>query len=146
MHGFRLWLYGLAVPAGAEEAVDQPLQIEVRREVGGRIYARVLGGNAFANVLAYWHAIADEVGRRPASELLLVDELVGPALGADEWHALVAEVGPRLGWLRIAHVKPNGLDTVEHCVLAAMEAGLEAQVFVNEQHASVWLRYGRPAN
>lgn len=146
MHGFRLWLYGLAVPAGAEEAVDQPLQIEVRREVGGRIYARVLGGNTFANVLAYWHAIADEVGRRPASELLLVDELVEPALGADEWHALVAEVGPRLGRLRIAHVKPNGLDTVEHCVLAAMEAGLEAQVFVNEQHASVWLRYGRPAN
>lgn len=115
--------------------------LELRREAVGRLRAHVGGAATFANTLAYWRAIADALATQPARHLLLVDELVGPSLSAEDWAALVAEVGPRLGRLRIAHVKPNGLDTVEHCVLSAIDAGLSAQVFEDEHLASVWLRY-----
>lgn len=115
--------------------------IELRREPVGRLHVTVHGAATPANTHAYWRAIAEALEAQPATELLLVDELVGPSLTAAEWAALVAEVGPRLGRLRIAHVKPRGLDTVEHCALSAMAAGLEAQVFEDESHASVWLRY-----
>jgi hypothetical protein len=102
----------------------------------------VEGAASFANTLGYWRAIAEALERQPAQELLLVDELVGPPLTAEDWAALVVAVGPRLGNLRIAHVKPHGLEAVEHCVLSAIGAGLMAQVFEDEQRASVWLRYG----
>ena len=122
--------------------MDDDVRIELRREAGGRLYARVTGATTLANTLAYWRAIADAQQAQPARELLLIDELEGPPLGAGEWRVLVQEVGPRLGALRIAHVKPRGLDTVEHCVLMAMESGLQAQVFIDRKQASLWLSYG----
>lgn len=118
------------------------LVMAMHRESGGRLYVHVEGAATLANTFAYWRRIADAVEAHPARELLLVDELAGPALGEDDWSALVAEVGPRLGRLRIAHVKPRGMDTVEYCVLKAMQSGLEANVFQDEHRASVWLRYG----
>lgn len=121
--------------------MDDDFHLELRREAVGRLHAHVEGRATLENTLAYWRAIADAIEAQPARHLLLVDELVGPALTAGDWAALVAEVGPRLGNLRIAHVKPRGLDTVEHCALSAMQAGLEAQVFEDERRASVWLRY-----
>ena len=122
--------------------MQDDVQIVLRREAGSRLHARVGGRTTLANTLAYWRAIAEAVEAQPARELLLVDELVGPPLSAGEWRALVDEVGPRLGQLRIAHVKPRGLDTVEYCVLSAIEAGLQAQVFTDPQRASLWLSYG----
>lgn len=116
--------------------------LQLRREPMGRLRAHVAGNATFANTLAYWRAIADALERQPARELLLVDELVGPSLTAEDWAALVADVGHRLGNLRIAHVKPRGLDTVEHCVLSAIGSGLMAQVFEDESRANMWLRYG----
>ncbi|WP_202839621.1 hypothetical protein [Luteimonas saliphila] len=122
--------------------MDDDVHMELRREAGGRLHAHVTGTTTLPNTLAYWRAIADAVAAQPARQLLLVDELGGPPLSADEWRTLVAEVGPRLGRLRIAHVKPRGLDTVEYCVLSALDAGLQAQVFVDAQSASLWLSYG----
>lgn len=116
-------------------------QIDLRRLVDGRLYVKVRGAATYPNTLAYWQAVAEAIEAQPAHELLLVDELVGPPLEAADWQRLVVEVGPRLGALRIAHVKPRGLDTVEHCVLSAMAAGLDARVFEDERLASVWLRY-----
>ena len=77
---------------------------------------------------------------------LLIDELVGAPMSEAEWKRLVAEIGPRLGQLRIAHVKPLGLDTVEYCVLSAMGAGLDARVFEDERAANLWLHYGPPVD
>jgi len=58
---------------------------------------------------------------------------------------VVDEVGADLANLRIAHVKPHGLGTVEYCVLQALESGLEAQVFSDRKSASLWLSYGESA-
>lgn len=121
--------------------MDDDLRIELRREAVGRLHVHVRGTATLANTLVYWRAIVEAVRKQPASELLLIDELVGPLLTAQDWAALVDEVGPGLGALRIAHVKPRGVGTVEHCVLAAMASGLEAQVFEDVHRASVWLRY-----
>ncbi|MBJ6979965.1 hypothetical protein [Luteimonas sp. MC1895] len=92
---------------------------------------------------AYWSAIVAEAARDRPDYLLLVDELRGPALGAEDWRALVDRlVGTGLEAVRIAHVKPNGLDAVEHCELSARQHGFEARVFVDERAARLWLRYG----
>lgn len=125
--------------------MDDGVRIRLSREGGGRLHAHVSGSTSLANTLAYWRAIADAVEQKPARELLLVDELEGPPLDAVQWRTLVDEVGPRLGALRIAHVKPRGLDTVEYCVLMAMESGLQAQVFSDLTRASLWLSYGEDA-
>jgi len=122
--------------------MQDDLQIEIRRQPGDILHVHVRGEGTFANALTYWHAIADAIDMQPAQALLLVDESTGPALTAAEWVRLVGDVGPRLGRVRIAHVKPQGLDTVEYCVLAAMGAGLDARVFEDARMASLWLRYG----
>ncbi len=125
--------------------MDGEVHTRLRREAGGRLCAHVTGRSTFANTLAYWRAIADALERQPARELLLIDELVGPGLDADQWRRLVGKVGPRLGALRIAHVRPHGLDTVEYCVLQAIDSGLQAQVFSDRKSASLWLSYGEGA-
>src|SRR5690606_20930066 len=118
-------------------ALAEDLRLELRREAGGRLYVRVGGSASLDNTLAYWRMIVDAVRAQPARELLLVDELVGPSLGEDDWRRLVAEVGEHLGDLRIAHVLPRGPDTVEYCVLHAIGAGLQAQVFSDPMTASI---------
>lgn len=122
---------------------DDP-KIDFSRQSGGLLHVHVTGTASFASALAYWQAIAEAIEARPARMLLLIDELRGPAMTEAEWKRLVADVGPRLGQLRIAHVKPHGLDTVEYCVLSAMGAGLDARVFEDERMANLWLRYGPP--
>lgn len=121
--------------------MDEAFRVELHREAVGRLYVYVTGPATLENTFAYWREIVAAVRAQPASELLLIDELVGPPLTAEDWSALVAEIGADLANMRIAHVKPRGVDTVEHCVLAAMASGLEAQVFGDEHRASVWLRY-----
>ncbi len=121
--------------------MDGDLSLALRRQ-GEELQVRVAGPNTRGNTFGYWRAIAEAIEARPAGLLLLVDELVGPALPAQDWRELVAEIGPRLGRLRVAHVKPRGVDTVEHCMLSALDSGLEAQVFADVRAASLWLRYG----
>ena len=104
---------------------------------------RVTGAGTFENTIAYWKAIVAEVQRRDFSAVLLIDELHGEPLGKEQWQALVATMaGQGLEYLRIAHVKPNGLQTVEYCEIYAKEAGLDTHVFADEQSAAIWLRYG----
>ena len=102
----------------------------------------VSGDNTLANTIAYWTRILREVRSRPRP-VLLVDELRGPPLSADDWHVLVGSMaGSALRDVRIAHVKPSGLDALEFCELHAKDAGFDARVFVDEAEASRWLRYG----
>ncbi|MBJ6982204.1 MULTISPECIES: hypothetical protein [unclassified Luteimonas] len=121
------------------------LSIVIAREPGATVRTHVRGPASLAATMAYWRAIVAEVAREPARHLMLVDELRGPALTAQDWQSLVAMlVGSGLEGMRIAHVKPNGLDQIEHCELSATQAGFQARVFSDERIAGLWLRYGSP--
>ncbi|MEO6104139.1 MAG: hypothetical protein ABIP44_10945 [Pseudoxanthomonas sp.] len=105
--------------------------------------AWVTGEGTLQNTLAYWEAIVVELGARPAPALLLVDELRGESLPEQAWRQLVeAMEGTVLEQLRIAHVRPFGLQSVEFCELFALEAGMRARVFSSEDEAIMWLRHG----
>lgn len=105
--------------------------------------ASVRGEGSLENTLAYWQAIVAKLTERPAPTLLLIDEMHGDPLPEQGWQQLVeAMKGTSLEQLRIAHVKPLGLQSVEYCELFALEAGLRARVFSSEEEAVMWLRYG----
>ena len=113
--------------------------------VGLRV--EVHGANSFDNTLAYWQAIVAEVRRSKPASLLLVDELEGPSLDAAQWLVLVSSMrGLGLEPVRIAHVRPAGLEQLEHCEIFAVELGFQARVFVDERAAELWLRYGEAEN
>lgn len=118
------------------------LSIAKSREAG-TLRVHVRGPASFEATMAYWREIMEESHRDRPDFVLLIDELRGPALGAVEWQALVASLrGSNLETVRIAHVKPHGLDEVEYCELSARQVGFQARVFVNERLARLWLRYG----
>lgn len=110
----------------------------------GTLWVQVAGESTLANTLSYWQAILDEILReRPPGGLLLVDELEGVPLSEGQWRELVAAMrGRGLEGLRIAHVKPRGLEKLEYCEMNAREAGLDARAFDHERAAEIWLRYG----
>jgi hypothetical protein len=113
------------------------------RADGPLLRARVTGTGSLPSTIAYWLQIAAEVRARKPAALLLIDELQGPALSPDQWQSLVEGMKQQgLETVRIAHVKPLGLQTVEHCEIYAREIGLDARVFDNETNARLWLRYG----
>lgn len=110
---------------------------------GKTLRALVRGDGNYANTLGYWRSIAAELCERRPLGLLLVDETSGEPMSGEEWQTLVrAMVGEGLERVRIAHVKPFGLQRIEYCELYSREAGYEARVFTNENEASLWLRYG----
>ncbi len=120
---------------------QRDLEVQFQPHPAG-LRVHVTGANTLANTIAYWTRVLREVRARPRA-VLLVDELRGPPLSPDDWHVLVgAMAGTALQDVRIAHVKPRGLDTVEFCELHAKDAGFDARVFVHEDEASRWLRYG----
>jgi len=105
--------------------------------------AWVRGEGTLDNTLAYWQAIVAEVAERRSRALLLIDELRGDPLSEAQWRQLVEMIrGGVLDQVRIAHVKPLGLQMIEYCELFAIEAGMKARVFSNEAEAALWLRHG----
>lgn len=118
------------------------LSIQFSRHAQG-LRVQVSGPSSFDNTVAYWRAIATELQSRPRDALLLIDELHGEPLSADEWLSLVLAMdGKGLDRLRIAHVKPLGLHDIEHCEIFARDAGIEARVFADERAGEHWLRNG----
>lgn len=114
---------------------------------GDVLRALVQGHATYANTLEYWQRVAAVLRERKPHGLLLIDETSGEPLTAEEWKALVeAMAGEGLESVRIAHVKPFGLQRIEYCELYAREAGLDARVFTNETEAMFWLRYGEAAH
>jgi hypothetical protein len=113
------------------------------QSAGRLLRVHVTGTSSFASTIAYWLQIVAEVRARKPAAVLLIDELQGRALSADEWQSLVEGTKQQgLETVRIAHVKPMGLQSVEYCEIYAKEIGLEARVFDNETNARLWLRYG----
>lgn len=127
---------------GAVIAMEVPTVV-ISREAG-TLRVQVRGAASPEATRAYWRQIVEEFAREPADYVLLIDELRGPALSAEDWQALVRTlVGSGLESVRIAHVKPNGLDEVEHCELSARQVGFQARVFMDVREARLWLRYGQ---
>jgi len=125
-----------------ESSAADTCQVSFRRIPGG-LRAHVTGTGTFANTVSSWRTVLVEVRERKPATLLLVDELRGPPLSAGEWHDLVEALrGQGLENVRIAHVKPRGLQSIEYCEIYAREAEFEARVFDNETTAGLWLRYG----
>ena len=118
------------------------LQVEITTiEDGIRVHVR--GTENLDNTVRYWNRIANAIRPRVPKYLLLVDELKGQPLTEDQWLQLVVSMaGTGIERLRIAHVKPHGLQKVEYCEIYARDAGIEAQVFEDETLANIWLRYG----
>ena len=107
------------------------------------IRAEVRGEATYENTVAYWQTVAAEVRKLGPRCLLLIDEMHGPPLSATQWLSLVVAMqGQGLEAIRIAHVKPHGLQMIEHCEIYANEAGFDSRVFIDESQADLWLRYG----
>ena len=112
---------------------------------GDGLWATVTGTRNPANTVAYWEAILAEVLRQRPRWLYVDDRLKGSEIAIGEWFALVdAMKGRGLEGLRIAHVKPAGVNHLEYCEIFAREAGLEARAFSDPGTAERWLRYGVP--
>ena len=110
---------------------------------GEGMRADVAGTSSMRATMDYWRRIAAWAREHDAGTLLLVDRLVGAPLTEADWLHLVTSMrGEGLEKLRIAHVKPQGLQEVEFCEIFARDSGIEARVFENETLAEVWLRYG----
>jgi hypothetical protein len=99
------------------------------------------GTSSFAAAVSCWQQILAQVQAHAPRSVLLVDRLRGRALTGEEWQSLVqATRGQGLERVRIAHVKPQGVDDLEYCEIHAREVGLDARVFENEDVAEFWLR------
>src|SRR5690606_27960949 len=123
-------------------AVNDRYRLEIAQH-GSGLRAHVGGEAGLGVTLDYWRAIARAARESGADSLLLVDELAGEPLDEADWLTLVARMhGEGLEELRIAHVKPLGLQKVEFCEIFARDAGIEAKVFESETMADIWLQYG----
>lgn len=107
------------------------------------IRVEVTGEATYANTVSYWRTIIAEVKARQPKAVLLIDKMRGAPLSSEQWHSLVEAIHDQgLESVLIAHVKPYGLQLVEHCEIFAREAGLDARVFEEESSADLWLRHG----
>ncbi len=105
--------------------------------------ATVTGERTLANTVAYWERILGEIAVQRPAWLFVCDLLTGDELAIAEWRNLVhAMMGRGLEGLRIAHVKPSGMDHLEYCEIFAREAGIDARAFSDAGVADRWLRYG----
>ena len=128
----------------AETPTEAPVDYALKlTRSGAGLRAEVRGQRTLETTIAYWEVILDHVKQRRPRWLLVLDTLRGNELKASEWKELVeAMAGRGLEGVRIAHVKPFGLDHIEYCEIYAREAGLEARAFADEGVAERWLRYG----
>jgi len=129
--------------ATAPTAAPIDYSLKLTRVGADGLRAEVRGARTLETTIAYWEAILDHVKQRRPRWLLVLDELRGHELRAAEWKELVeAMAGRGLEGVRIAHVKPFGLDHIEYCEIYAREAGLDARAFADEGVAERWARYG----
>jgi hypothetical protein len=123
-------------------ANDNDFTIAFKRE-GDGLRVTVTGQRTFENTLAYWRGIVAQVQAQRPAWLFVCDLLTGHELSVGEWYSLVeAMKGQGLEHLRIAHVKPSGMDHLEYCEIFAREAGIDARAFNDSGVADRWLRYG----
>ncbi|HEY1140836.1 MAG TPA: hypothetical protein VGE88_11590 [Lysobacter sp.] len=123
-----------------DTSTESSLQVEIAPHAPG-LRVRVHGAETLENAVSYWHAILLAVHETGATAVLLVDELHGGPLSEAQWLELVVRTDPeQMRRLKIAHVKPRGLQEVEYCELYARAHEIDARVFVDVVAAEKWLR------
>ena len=126
------------------DLLDEPQSLwidAVRHPLGLRVHVR--GARTCENTVAYWRAILRRLRLTGAQNVLLVDELDGDGLSESEWLGVmmqIAGMGPER--IRIAHVKPTGMDDIACYERFVRDVGYEAKVFDREEDAERWLREG----
>ena len=123
--------------------MDNPTYSVLLSRNGHDLHAYVCGERTFASTIACWEDILAHVLSWSPRVLFLCDEMHGPDLSADEWHEIVqTKLRVALEGVRLAHVKPAGVASIEHCERFSCEAGLDARAFVDAGAAHAWLRSG----
>jgi hypothetical protein len=126
-----------------DTAPGSSLQVDIAAHPLG-LRVQVRGEETLANTIAYWRAILLAARTASGTGLLLIDELQGDPLTEAQWLELVVHTdSEQTRALKIAHVKPRGLQAIEYCELYARANEIDARVFVDEVAAERWLRDGR---
>lgn len=125
-----------------DDANASSLQVDIEpHPLGMRVHVR--GAETLTNTIAYWRSILTAAKDATGTGLLLIDELQGDPLTEAQWLELVVHTdSEQLRRLKIAHVKPRGLQEIEYCELYARANEINARVFVDEVAAERWLREG----
>ena len=112
----------------------------------GLLRAHVTGVKGTLDVtLGYWRRIAEEVRRRKPRNVLVVDEMEGEPLAADQFQKFIGAMRDQgFEGLRVAFVVARGehVPHVEGAEILARAVGFNARVFGNENDAALWLRHG----
>ncbi len=120
-------------------------RISFRRD-DGHLRASVSGyGGSLETTIAYWKAIGEEVREARPLSVLVVDELDGPPIPAQQVPAFIDAMSiDGFVDLRVAFVEAHldQLAQAEGAEILAREKGFNVRVFANEMAASVWLRHG----
>lgn len=111
----------------------------------GYLYAHVTGPRDSEQIsLAYWSAIVEEIRRRNARKLMVVENL-GDYDGHRDLPAMIdALIEMGLDRIQIAFVvgRVDMLGLMQHGEILAIERGAHARVFDSMAVAERWLRHG----
>jgi hypothetical protein len=111
----------------------------------GYLYAKVSGPRDNREIsIAYWTLVAEEVQRRKARKLMVVEAL-GEREGEHEVPFMVdALIEMGLDKIQVAFVvnRIDILGAMEHGEILALERGANGRVFGNATVAERWLRHG----
>lgn len=111
----------------------------------GYLYAQVTGPRDSEQIsLAYWSAIVEEIRRRKAHKLMVVENL-GDYDGARDLPAMLdALIAMGLDRIQVAFVvgRVDMLGLMQHGEILAIERGANARVFDSVAVAERWLRHG----
>lgn len=111
----------------------------------GYLYAKVSGPRDNRDIsLAYWTQVAEQVHRRKARKLMVVEAL-GDREGEHEVPFMVdALIEMGLDQVQVAFVvnRIDLLGAMEHGEILALERGANGRVFGNATVAERWLRHG----
>lgn len=125
-----------------------PLPDDIRlvfEDRSGYLYAHVTGPRDSHQIsLAYWSRIADQVRKRRATKLMVVENLGDHEDQRDLPAVIDALIAMGLDRIQIAFVvgRVELLPQMEHGEILALERGANGRVFGNVAVAERWLRHG----
>jgi hypothetical protein len=102
-------------------------------------------GGSVETTIAYWRAIGEEVRAVKPLSLLVVDQMEGGPIPAEDLPQFIDAMATEgFEGIRVAYVELHidQLSQAEGAEILACEKGFNVRVFSNEMDAAVWLRHG----